>query len=206
MIGSPPGPLLQSLNAVLHREPIASLAYACFWCLFLVFWTPIAILALQVRALIHVVFWASGRKPGACDPVNPKQKYELGIVVTGCDSGFGKELALWAADAGYIVFAGCLEKKKSWEGLLPEGLIPLQMDVTNADQVASAVEVVQDWLKHECGDGKTRVLHSLINNAGVGSGGLVDWADLSAFQFCIDGKVLPKKACQLPASAYALSL
>jgi len=192
-IGSAPSPTLHAINATLHREPIASLAHAYFWCLFLVFWTPIAIVALQVRALFRVLFWlATGSRKGGCDPENPKQRCELAVVITGCDGGIGKELAMWAADAGYVVFAGCLEKHKSWEGLLPDGLFPMQMDVTKDDQVAAAVKTVEAWLKSQNNEAKDeskqkRVLHALVNNAGVGTGGLVDWADLSDFQFCIDG-------------------
>lgn len=115
------------------------------------------------------------------------------MVITGCDGGIGKEMALWAADAGYVVFAGCLEKQKCWEGLLPDRLFPMQMDVTNDEQVAEAVKTVEAWLKNQKKEAKDeqkkkRVLHALINNAGVGTGGLVDWADLSDFQFCIDGR------------------
>jgi len=33
---------------------------------------------------------------------------ELGVCITGCDSGFGKDLALALAKKGYTVFAGCL--------------------------------------------------------------------------------------------------
>jgi len=193
---SPPGPALQSINAALHREPLASIFHAYFWCLFLLCWTPVAIVALQVRAAIRLLFWflaaAGGHRGRAawCDPNRSQQEYEMAVVITGCDCGFGKELALWAADAGYIVFAGCREKNSSLEGLVPDRLITLQMDVTSDEQVAGAVKAVEAWLK---GSGtqyekkKRRVLHALINNAGVGTGGLVDWARLSDFQFCIDG-------------------
>ena len=151
---SPPGPALQSINAALHREPLASIFHAYFWCLFLVCWTPVAIIALQVRAAIRLVFWllaaaAGGHRGRAawCDPHRSNQQYDMAVVITGCDCGFGKELALWAAAAGYIVFAGCREKNSSWEGILPDRLIPLQMDVTSDEQVAGAVVAVEAWLK-----------------------------------------------------------
>ena len=186
--------MLHAINAALHREPISSLAHAYYWCMFLIFWTPVAIVVLQVRAIVSAIMWlAVGNRKGACDPENPTQKYEMAVVITGCDGGFGKELALWAVDAGYVVFAGCLQKQTSWQGLLPDGLIPLQMDVTKDDQVADAVKTVEAWLNSENDKTndepkKKRVLHALVNNAGVGTGGLVDWADLREFQFCIDGK------------------
>lgn len=191
--GERPGPALQGINAALHREPVSSLFHAFYWCLVLIVGTPVAIAVLLVRALARVIGWlAFGSSKGACDPKRPDQKSEMAVVITGCDGGFGRELALSAVDAGYVVFAGCLEKQNSWPGLLPDGLIPIQMDVTKDDQVAVAVTTVKAWLNHEEAKAndepkKKRVLHALINNAGVGTGGLVDWADLSSFQFCIDG-------------------
>ena len=192
--GERPGRALQRMNAALHCEPVASLFHAFYWCVVLIVGTPVAIAVLSVRALVRVIGWfVVGNRKGACDPNHPEQTSEMALVITGCDGGFGRELALAAVDAGYVVFAGCLQKHKSWPGLLPDGLIPIQMDVTNDDQVSAAVETVKAWLTNKERNNangvpkKKRVLHALINNAGVGTGGLVDWADLADFQFCIDG-------------------
>ena len=211
---SPPGPVLQHINAALHREPAATLAYGFYWSLVLAVGTPLAILFLLLRTLfrlLHLLFWYNIRlwpstvhaSSSACDPTTAGgSEYEMAVVITGCDSGFGKELALWAADAGYTVFAGCLEKS-SWEGAgWPDRILPVPMDVTSDAQVNAAVVTVEAWLRNQSRGSddaentgastntnitKKRVLHALINNAGVGTGGLVDWADLSDFKLCTEG-------------------
>ena len=189
----PPGPALQKLNAALHKEPIASIAYCYFWSLFLIIWIPIAVVVLQIRtafkllaALDFTVFFR--RCSNAYDPEH-NQKLDMAVCITGCDSGFGREMAMWAADAGYTVFAGCLDVKHLDDGILPDKLIALQMDVTSDKQVDEAVRKVQAWLKEGGTDNnnKQRVLHALICNAGVGVAGLVDWTKITDFQFCMDG-------------------
>jgi NAD(P)-dependent dehydrogenase (short-subunit alcohol dehydrogenase family) len=79
-------------------------------------------------------------------------------------------------------------------------LIPLKLDVTSDEDVAKAVKKVSAWLKdapRSTGDVggsvatvEERSFHALVNNAGIGYGGEVDWTDLSKFQHSIDGKVL----------------
>jgi NAD(P)-dependent dehydrogenase (short-subunit alcohol dehydrogenase family) len=113
----------------------------------------------------------------------------MAVVITGCDGGFGKELAIWACEAGYTVFAGCLDAQKCKDlADLPgsERLMVVQMDVTSDEQVKKVVKTVEEWLQHrptndasqlesECQRGIKRVLHALVNNAGVGRGGYIDW-------------------------------
>lgn len=223
----PPGPVLQAINAALHREPVATAAYGAVWCLVLCGGIPIAVLGLLARTLLRLWWWygtthgpAQGRARAGTPPTAASERapssnrLNVAIVITGCDSGFGKELALYAAaHAGYTVFAGCLNvpTQQLTSGCSVDGknagrVIPLAMDVTSDDQVRAAVATVQAWLAgSDGGDGdgdggddqvkdgtgkrkkNTRALHALINNAGVGTGGVVDWAELSDFQFCIDG-------------------
>lgn len=211
---SPPGPVLQAINAALHREPLSTIVYGCLWCVILTVGTALALVALQIRMLYQLLGWYHTTRQNhhhsdhgrwewrkrlnhgrACDPaLHPE--CAMAVVITGCDSGFGHEMALWAAAAGYTVFAGCLHVPSGWEGPIPDRIVPFAMDVTSDVQVQDAVAKVQAWLreggdvKSDSPEGKkstTRVLHALINNAGVGTGGLVDWAELSDFQFCMDG-------------------
>ena len=39
------------------------------------------------------------------------EREDLAVVVTGCDSGFGKALALELLSRGYTVFACCLQAR-----------------------------------------------------------------------------------------------
>ena len=58
------------------------------------------------------------------------------------------------------------------------------MDVTNEKEVNSAFDKIANWLKEE----DRRVLHGLVNNAGTGVPGYIDWNDLSAFRHVMEGK------------------
>lgn len=195
---SPPGPILQWINRFLHQDPVDKIAYAIYWCLFLAILSPVAILVLQVQVaiqlLVHLGNW-NGRN--ACHPAtkdSDNTAHRLAVVITGCDCGFGREIALKCADAGFVVFAGCLSVDGVGQLQDSPNIIALKMDVTNDNEVNAAVKTVSEWLKgNDDGDESTgrresRSLHALINNAGVGAGGEVDWIDLSDFQWCIDGK------------------
>jgi len=193
---SAPGPMIQRLNTLLHQEPIDVIFYALFWTIVLLAGTPLAIFVLQLSAAVKLVqHYYNNDKQKLPDPRQLLPDQELAVVITGCDSGFGKELALCMANAGYVVFAGCLDDQKSIQelGNVFPNLIPLKMDVTKEEDVQKMVQTVSEWLttKHDSTNGnskrKKRVLHALINNAGVEQVGLVDWMPLSDFQKCMDG-------------------
>lgn len=191
MTPSPPGPLMQKLNTLTHAEPYAAILYCVYWCLFLAFWTPLAIIYLQISAIFKLIIYYFGRK----QQIDIRKKQELAVFITGCDSGIGKELALWACDAGFVVFAGCLQEDsvKQASDIFPN-LIPFKLDVTSDEDVNSAVQKVSDWLNDgknngEGGQSKQRALHALVNNAGIIANGEVDWVDMDAFQRTMDGKL-----------------
>lgn len=83
------------------------------------------------------------------------------IVVTGASSGIGRAIALWFAQRGWRVFAG-VRKTADAEALaaLHANIVPIFLDVTDAEHIARAVENVAARL-----DG--RGLDALVNNAGV---------------------------------------
>jgi hypothetical protein len=188
-MSGPPGPAIQKLNALLHQEPYATIAYAFFWCLVLTVGAPlvgIGLLWMLVYELIRHFCWNRRR----IEPKKEQQK-ELAVVVTGCDSGFGKELVFRLAAEGFVVFAGCLneESKKQFEC---EPLIqPLVLDVTSDEQVQEAFQVVQKWLNHHATTEEKkqqRYLHALVNNAGIGKVGYIDWSELSDYRICMEGE------------------
>ena len=86
------------------------------------------------------------------------------VIITGCDSGFGYELARKFDSLGCVVYAGCLCKDGigalELKSCSSERLHLLQLDVTNEQQVINAAEYVKESL----GDVG---LWGLINNAGV---------------------------------------
>jgi hypothetical protein len=205
----PPGFIMQKINAFLHKEPIASIAYCLYWSVFFLLLAPAAVVFLLVQLLANLFSWITGKK--SRNRYSPKNEHyiELAIVVTGCDTGIGKEIASVAAEEGFIVFAGCLKMESLRQFRQDAKIIPFMLDVTSDKSVARAFDLIEGWLyehdethnlKHvhfvtaedtymkRKSRGRRRVLHALINNAGVGSGGQVDWLDMSAFQKDMDGK------------------
>src|SRR4051794_3646269 len=77
-------------------------------------------------------------------------------LVTGTSRGIGAEIARQlAADHGFVVFAGARDPDDVAEG---DGIIPIELDVTDQDEVYAALEVI--------GEDPGR-LDALVNNAGV---------------------------------------
>ena len=87
-----------------------------------------------------------------------------------------------AKDDGYLVVAGCLKEDTCEElrKLGCERLVPAVVDVTSDGSVADFVGVVGRLVGEE---GQGRSLHAVVNNAGVGNGGAVDWLSLDNFRF-----------------------
>lgn len=164
-----PGPLLQWLNELLHQEPFSFLFYGLYWFIVLVFLSPLAgvvlLLLTSAKVVLHLV--------GLLDKNVNRTDKQLGVIITGCDSGFGCNLAFALAEKGFIVFAGCLHTSalQQFEG---SRIVAFPMDVTKDDQVQAAASRVNQWL------GKNgNYLHAVVNNAGIGHGGLVDWLDIA---------------------------
>lgn len=199
-----PPPLIQKLNAALHIEPIKSLFFCFFWSFFLLFWTPVALLTLQVIALWNLAAWFAGWT-GDNDYDPSTTELDMAVVITGCDSGFGKETALWAADAGYHVFAGCLVPSSCDELDSVPGITALRMDVTVDNDVEKLVSAVQKWLEETAMNKKPRVLHALINNAGIGPIGDIDWLDMADFTKTMDGRFVSVRLESVPYRVCALT-
>ena len=77
-------------------------------------------------------------------------------LVSGASRGIGAEIAhQLASDQGFVVFAGARDPDDVEEA---EGIIPVELDVTDQDEVYSALELIGSDPGH---------LDALINNAGV---------------------------------------
>lgn len=105
----PPGPLAQSLNDTIHRQPFALLADGVFWVWFLLVVAPFAATIHMVMTFVRLVLYCAGWSSERVSTTKDDDD-ELAVVVTGCDSGFGKDLAVQLATNGFRVFAGCLRK------------------------------------------------------------------------------------------------
>ena len=100
------------------------------------------------------------------------------VVISGCDTGLGELLCERLSSLGFTVFAGCLTEvgKKRWKG--SPRVEAFLLDVTDEKSVNSVGERVLKWLRSSPG----RSLHSVVNNAGIGEGGLVDWMAMEKFR------------------------
>ncbi|CAL2029113.1 unnamed protein product [Caenorhabditis brenneri] len=91
------------------------------------------------------------------------------VFITGCDTGFGRELALKCLEHGMPVFAGCLTQQ-GIESLSAEArksigngrsLDAFLMDVTSDDSVGKVAKRLEEKCEKFGG------LHALVNNAGI---------------------------------------
>ncbi|KAL8188346.1 UNVERIFIED_CONTAM: (2R,3R)-2,3-butanediol dehydrogenase [Gekko kuhli] len=109
------------------------------------------------------------------------------VLITGCDKGFGHALARHLHAKGFTVFAGCLLRDRGGDGarelerLGPERMRVLQLNVCSDEEVAHALQLVQENLK-----GPGQGLWGLVNNAGIASFGDVEFTSLEKYQAVAD--------------------
>jgi NAD(P)-dependent dehydrogenase (short-subunit alcohol dehydrogenase family) len=99
------------------------------------------------------------------------------VVVTGASTGIGRATALHLDEAGYEVFAGVRKQQdaKSLKEAGSERLTPITLDVAKERSVKAAEQRVRKAV------GKAG-LAGLVNNAGVGFGGPVEYVPLDDYR------------------------
>ncbi|EDV27167.1 17-beta-hydroxysteroid dehydrogenase type 6 [Trichoplax sp. H2] len=100
------------------------------------------------------------------------------VLVTGCDSGFGRLTALKLDQLGCYVFAGCLTQRgiDGLRKIATKRLHPFMLDITNAEDIARAVQIVTQTLPDDQG------LWGIVNNAGVSGSGLIEWVPIERYK------------------------
>ena len=95
----------------------------------------------------------------------------LYVLITGCDTGFGHALAIDLDKQGFHVLAGVYnaDNRQSLTGHLSARATVFCLDVTREDDIDAVHKLVK---------GKTKTLHALVNNAGIGKVGLFDWTSI----------------------------
>lgn len=111
------------------------------------------------------------------------------ILITGCDSGFGRLMALSYSQEGAHVYAGVLNGKNA-EALEAEAetrsdakgkITALVLNVTDEEHIQEAFKRVKEELQS-----KRKSLHAIINNAGVTGGWYVEFTDMSIYRRMFD--------------------
>jgi len=87
------------------------------------------------------------------------------VLITGASSGMGKEAALQLAANGHTVYAAARRIDSMQQELAPQGIVPVAVDVTKADDNQRVVDEIIE------AEGRIDVL---INNAGFGLYGPVE--------------------------------
>ena len=103
------------------------------------------------------------------------------VLVTGCSSGIGREIALHLAKQGYAVFA-TVRKEADREDLCRLGLPNLvsfcPLDLSHPGDIPPLLDMIQVELQRRGQKG----LYAYINNAGGGGVAPVELMDTEAFQ------------------------
>jgi len=99
------------------------------------------------------------------------------VLISGCDSGFGKLSALQLSSKGCTVLAGCYTNEgiQSLNAEKRSNLIPFSLDITKQKSIDDAVKLVNKYCKDQG-------LWALINNAGIAHGAEVDLLPLQGMR------------------------
>src|SRR5919204_6611571 len=111
------------------------------------------------------------------------------VVVTGASTGIGRATALLLDSKGYRVFAG-VRKDEDAKSLKAEGserLKPIKIDVTKERSIATASRNVAKAVGDEG-------LVGLVNNAGIGGGGPMEFIPIDEFRRTLEVNVIGQVA------------
>jgi len=192
---------LHIVNDSVHQKPFSIIAHGAFWTAVMFAYPFVAMGVLLISAVRLVIYYAGFEKN-----IDASQN-SLAVVITGCDSGFGRAAALNCHAKGYHVFAGCL-KQESVDffnsNCEQQRMKPILLDVCKQEDVEKLAMSVSQWIEegketNSSKAGKSRYLHALVNNAGRGTSGLVDWVSLDDYKTDMEvnlfGQIRLVKAC-----------
>ncbi|WIA12060.1 hypothetical protein OEZ85_012137 [Tetradesmus obliquus] len=104
-------------------------------------------------------------------------------MITGCDSGIGKETAIKLAAEGWRVFAGVFTEAGLQLGQASPAIHAIPLDVTSQESIQAAAQVVAAAVG---ADG----LQLLVNNAGIGSLAPAECLSLQEFRRVLEVNVV----------------
>ena len=204
-----PGRVKQAMNNAAHTPWGSMTLYHIWWLLVSVLALPFSLVYLVLSFVVESLMLMTGFRSGAGlvsraqrGAVPLKARGSLVVAVTGCDTGFGHDAAIALASCGFTVFAGCLrpdyfkfaeeekeggggcgdEKAEAEAEAARQRVVVCALDVTSQDSVDAYAARVTGHVEGTAVGDEAGALHALVNNAGVGSGGCVDWLDLADFR------------------------
>lgn len=129
---------------------------------------------------------------------------ELAVLITGCDVGFGRDLAYSLADRGFVVFAACQTEHGSRQFYSRKKyIVGIKCDITKEEEVTASAKIVSTWLMDSNLSRPNRIpryLHAVINNASSSTTtlgvdqqaqlncGPADCFDISEYRKAMEGK------------------
>src|SRR6056297_3284241 len=122
--------LLSQLNSFLSADYVSDWAYYGFWFVFWLFMPYVVLGGIVFMALYDAVTCKGNRKP-----VGP-------VLITGCDSGFGRGLALALSELGWNVYATCMTTDGVHYFAKNGKVTALRMDVTKEEDVRAVMAKV----------------------------------------------------------------
>jgi NAD(P)-dependent dehydrogenase (short-subunit alcohol dehydrogenase family) len=107
------------------------------------------------------------------------------VLVTGASTGIGYDIARLLAARGWQVFAGVRreEDERRVQALAPALIVPVRLDVTEADSIAAARDLIEATVGSAGLDG-------LVNNAGIVVAGPVETVPLDDWRRQFETNVL----------------
>ena len=108
--------------------------------------------------------------------IDPQGKY---VLITGCGSGIGHELAIVSDKQGFHVFASVrnIRSEELLRNRLSSRSTVFVLDITKTEDIDAAYEMIMN---------KTDTLHALVNNAGVATGDHIDWITMDFIRKMMD--------------------
>jgi NAD(P)-dependent dehydrogenase (short-subunit alcohol dehydrogenase family) len=155
-----------------------------------------AVTAASFAALTALTFCSGPFARRVCDRRIEHTPSDCLVLITGCDSGMGADMAIKLHSMGYKVIALCLTEAGARD-LEGKAFKTMTGDVTKEKDVARIDALINTTLQNP--DFPNLKLWAVVNNAGIAPCGFTDWLDMNTIKKVMDvnyfGVVAVTKTC-----------